>query len=321
MATRSRSYAAFAVCLSILMAAPAGAAQPGPGSQRTPPRATQPTAESGEPGGNQRAVRDDRANRFGNRTGDLDEANAQDARRRLQNLLRQYPPSLAEVLRLDPSLLTNEAYLAPYPALVAFLSQHAEVAHNPGYFIGEFRFSESQPDRERIRAWQGVLEGFEVLLGITAAIGILASIVKSLIDYRRWLVASRSQNEVHAKLMDRLTSNEDLLAYMQSPVGRRYLEAAPIPLDAGPRPIAAPVGRILWSVQAGFVAAAVGAALLYGSARMAADAALSDVAPPLFLVGMIGLAIGIGFILSAVVAYLLSHRLGLFERQALTPHA
>jgi len=58
------------------------------------------------------------------------------------------------------------------------------------------------------------------------------------------------------------------------------------------------------------------------SGRVAADpSGASELAAPLFLIGMLALAIGAGFILSAVVAYVLSHRLGLFERPAVTPHA
>ena len=39
------------------------------------------------------------------------------------------------------------------------------------------------------------------------------------------------QYQVHNKLLDRFTSNEDLLAYVQTPAGRRFLESAPIPLQ------------------------------------------------------------------------------------------
>src|SRR5512136_3120267 len=49
----------------------------------------------------------------------------------LFQVLQQYPPTLGQVLRLDPTLLTNQAYLEPYPALAAFLNQHPEIAHNP----------------------------------------------------------------------------------------------------------------------------------------------------------------------------------------------
>jgi len=66
----------------------------------------------------------------------LQNDSAGETRGRLQELLRQYPPSLATVLRMDPSLLTTPSYLAPYPALAAFLGQHPEIARNPSFFLG-----------------------------------------------------------------------------------------------------------------------------------------------------------------------------------------
>src|SRR4051812_10354668 len=67
------------------------------------------------------------------------DGNVEETRRRLDEVLQQYPPSLREVLRLDPSLLTNAAYLQPYPALGEFLSRHDDVAHNPGFFFPDYR--------------------------------------------------------------------------------------------------------------------------------------------------------------------------------------
>src|SRR5579864_5144007 len=56
-------------------------------------------------------------------SGALDE-NARDTRDRMRQILDQYPPSLGQVLRLDPSLLTRTDYLAPYPTLANFLAAH-----------------------------------------------------------------------------------------------------------------------------------------------------------------------------------------------------
>src|SRR5262245_18145200 len=67
------------------------------------------------------------------------DANAPETQQRLQQLLQQYPPSLSRVMSLDPTLLTNQSYLETYPALAQFLAQHPEIAHNPGYFLGQFR--------------------------------------------------------------------------------------------------------------------------------------------------------------------------------------
>ena len=65
-----------------------------------------------------------------------DERNARDTKERLREIFEQYPPSVAQVLRLDPSLLSRADYLALYPTLANFLSQHPEVAHNPVFFLG-----------------------------------------------------------------------------------------------------------------------------------------------------------------------------------------
>jgi hypothetical protein len=127
-------------------------------------------------------------------------------------------------------------------------------------------------------------------------------------DYRRWLRLSKIQVDVHGKLMDRLSSNEDLLAYMQSSAGRRFLEAAPIPVDPGSRALTAPVGRILWSAQAGIVLMLGGFGLQLVSRRV-----VEEFAQGLYVMGVVATALGLGFVLSAVVAYFLSKRLGLVE--------
>ena len=51
------------------------------------------------------------------------EENARDTRERLRELLDEYPPSVAQVLRLDPSLLSRSDYLSTYPKLAAFFAE------------------------------------------------------------------------------------------------------------------------------------------------------------------------------------------------------
>ena len=97
------------------------------------------------------------------------EENAREDQGRLTRLLQQYPTTLAEVLRRDPTLLRNDAYLAPYPSLAAFLAQHPEVAHNPAYFLGgpqrDF-YAERDPAIERARAVENIFSSFAVLVGL-----------------------------------------------------------------------------------------------------------------------------------------------------------
>lgn len=247
---------------------------------------------------------------------EADANNARETRDRLTELLRQYyPPALAQVLRLDPTLLANEAYLKPYPVLAAYLAQHPEIARGPAFFLGEwYERRDESVEQRRLSAAEGLMTGMLVLTGLVTFMGLVAWLIKTAFDHRRWLRLSRIQTEAHTKVLDRLTSNEDLLAYIQTPAGRRFLESAPLSLEGGPVAAGAPVSRILWSVQAGAVAAAVGVGFLFVSRRMAADpTGFADASPALFLMGSVVMAAGIGFILSAGAAYALSRRLGLLQ--------
>src|SRR5580765_4851947 len=142
-----------------------------------------------------------------------DDANANDTQRRLQEPLQQYPPSLGRVLALDPTLLTNEAYLQPYPQLATFLTQPPEIAHNPSYYFDQqFRdvsrrqYDYNDPKIAAIRAIDQALGGLAALMVGLTVIGTAAWLIRSAIEYRKWLRVSKTHVETHAKLMDRLTS-------------------------------------------------------------------------------------------------------------------
>lgn len=244
----------------------------------------------------------------------IDNRDANLTREQLRDLLQQYPPSLREVLRLDPSLLSDEAYLAPYPALAAFLASHPEVVRNPAFFIGQANTDRDQPydvRRETVHMWQNMFQSVAIVLVFAVVAAGLAWLIRALLDYRRWLRVSKVQVDAHSKLLDRLTSNEDLLAYIQTTAGRRFLESAPLALDGGHPALSAPLGRILWSLQAGVVLTLAGGAMQYVSRSM-----IDEVAQPVYVFGVLVLALGMGFILSAVLAYLLSRHLGLFPGRA-----
>ncbi len=88
-----------------------------------------------------------------------EDPNAERTREQLMQLLEKYPPSLGRVLKLDPSLLSNADYLATYPALSSFLTQHPDVARNPAYYLERIRTgTEYRDDRsEAYRMWGDVL--------------------------------------------------------------------------------------------------------------------------------------------------------------------
>jgi hypothetical protein len=234
---------------------------------------------------------------------------ARETREQWIRLLRQAPPAVGEVLQRDPSLLSRADYLAPYPALWAFLQRHPEIARNPSFFLGRYEYYEPRPQDRSLEMFQMILAGTGVFAAGAAFIGVLVWVIRSIIDHRRWLRLSRVQAEVHTKLLDRLTTNEDLLTYIQSPAGRRFLESAPITLESEPRTTSAPVSRIIWSLQAGLVLAALGSGFWFVQQRTSTEAAEG-----FFIIGVIAFSLGVGFTASAVLAYAVSVRLGLVQR-------
>lgn len=229
---------------------------------------------------------------------------------RLRQLLDRHPPGLRSVLQLDPSLIGDATYLAPYPELRSFLAAHPEVARDPAFFLGtpDSVEQERDPRALALRAWERVFEMASIMAVFLTLTGALVWLVRTLVDYRRWLRLSRVQAEAHAKLLDRLTQNDELLAYVQSPAGSAFLASAPISLEAGPRAASAPFARILWSVQAGVVLAFAGLGLLWASTRVVAE-----MGPPLSVLGILAIMVGVGFVASAFVAHLLARRLGLTD--------
>ena len=245
------------------------------------------------------------------------DTDSHETREAFHSMLRRYPTEVSRVLKLDPSLMTNQSYLANYPALASFLAQHPEIAHSPAFYLDNvYVGDEARAENSSERVWRSTMEGLSIFAVLALVTGVLTWLVRTLIEHRRWSRISKVQAEVHNKLMDRFTANEDLLAYIQTPAGKRFLESAPIALDGAPRAVSAPVGRILWSVQVGLVLAAAGFGLEYVSGSIE-----KTVAQPLFAMGVLAISIGIGFVVSAIVSYVLSRRLGLWETAASTADA
>jgi hypothetical protein len=180
------------------------------------------------------------------------------------------------------------------------------VANNPTYFVGTY-----EPERRENPSWQRLVEPLVVTTLLLASMGAVLWIIRAIVDHRRWLRISRVQTEAYSKILERFSSNEELFAFIQTAAGRRFLESSSIPLE--PRAASAPVGRILWSVQAGFVLlfAGVGMEMLSYSTSIP-----MEVTQVLFVMGGLLLAMGVGFVLSGLASYGLSRRFGL-----LTPSA
>lgn len=225
-----------------------------------------------------------------------------EVRNQFDSLIRQRPPELGIILATEPALLSNGGFLGGYPELARFVAAHPEVRTNPGFYLSSFRVPRES------RVFDRILEAVEIGSVFLFMAFVLAWLVRTVIEQRRWSRLSRTQTEVHNKILDRFGTSQELLEYVRSPAGTKFLESAPIALQAEQGPVNAPLSRILWSIQLGVVIAVGSMGMLGVSGRLEPEAAAG-----MFAMGAIAFCVGIGFIASGIVAIFLSRRLGLWQ--------
>jgi hypothetical protein len=113
---------------------------------------------------------------------------------------------------------------------------------------------------------------------------------------------ARAVSDLHTKLLEKCAASQDLIAYLESASGRKFLESAGIESTQ-------PAARILNAMQAGFVLALVGAAELI----VRGIEYTPDTEQFLLITGAIALAVGIGFLISALTSFILSKSWGLLR--------
>ncbi|HVE70415.1 MAG TPA: hypothetical protein VNI54_03530 [Thermoanaerobaculia bacterium] len=228
-------------------------------------------------------------------------SNRYEIRSQLTALVHRYSDGLAPVLSLEPSLLSNEQFLKSHPELHEFVTKHPEVAQRPNFYLAEVN-----PYRRRESVMEEIIEALAIFAVFASIALALAWLVRTIIEQKRWNRLTRTQTEVHTKILDRFGNTEELLQYIKTPAGAKFLESAPIPLHAEQRIQHPPQSRVLWSIQAGVVIAAGALGMLLVSLRFD-----KETGGDLFALGVIGFFLGAGFIISALVSLGLSRRLGM----------
>ena len=116
---------------------------------------------------------------------------------------------------------------------------------------------------------------------------------------RRYKI-SKLQAELQHRLLEKVSSGQELLAYAQSPAGKQLIEALRVET-------AAPHTRIIGALQTAIVMLSLGVALLFLHNRVIG-------AEEGFLIfGTIITVLGIGFGISSAAAYYLSKSFGLLN--------
>lgn len=128
---------------------------------------------------------------------------------------------------------------------------------------------------------------------------------------RRRIKIAQIQQEMHAKLFEKFGTSQEMIEYLKTDAGSRFMDSAAIEH-------AKPFGRVLGSVQAGLVLFLLGLALLLIRATLPHAAFISEVeqvqtAESFLVIGVLLLALGAGFLVSAAASYWLSKSWGLLD--------
>jgi len=240
----------------------------------------------------------------------------------LLQLLR-VSPTLAEVVARDPSLLSNEEYVnRNNPQLGRFLQAHPEIAQNPDFYLFNNLHGEHEQPSQTLerKLWPQMSEhesngidheligdGLPFLVFL-CMLGALLWLTHVFLENRRWNRIFKLQTDVHGRLIERFGTSQEVLTYMGTDAGKRFLEATPIAVGFERQaPVPSPVARVLTPLQIGVVMTLLGLGLI--SLRHS----VPEGSNALLVVGIVVLMPGLGFIISAGITWVLAKHLGLMR--------
>ncbi|HLJ90806.1 MAG TPA: hypothetical protein VKZ53_28635 [Candidatus Angelobacter sp.] len=247
-------------------------------------------------------------------------------REQLYKLLR-LSPKLTSVVARDPAILSQEDYVTRNnPELAAFLKTHPQVARNPDFYLFSTAVrSRGRGDREaglqRV-VWpefsypedfyeESRLQSVLLFLGFASVLGAVLWLLHRLMENKRWVRIMKVRDEVHNKLLDRFATNEQLLQYMNTDAGRRFLEAAPPGSIGQPgMGVGQSLVRVVVPVQLGIIL------VLLGTGLLSLRHNIGHAAEAFLIVGTLSLVLGFGFVLSGGIAFGVARHLGLVPPKA-----
>lgn len=234
----------------------------------------------------------------------------------LFDLLRM-SPRLVSVLSYDHSLLGYREYINDKnPELARFLESHPEIVRNPEFYLfGKLGGNNISPVMQRTvypayAARSGISDDIIPFLVFIVVLGAVLWLLRLIVQNRRWGKVFKAQTELHTKLLDKIGGSPELLNYLETEPGNKFLNLAPVNgvIESAPHlGTLNPISRMLAPLQVGIVAAMVGIGILL------VRTALEDTGA-LLLFGTLGIMLGIGLILSAGISWILARRLGLMSQ-------
>jgi hypothetical protein len=134
-------------------------------------------------------------------------------------------------------------------------------------------------------------------------VGFLIFLVRAALNYRRQSANLRANLDLQEKLLDKVTSNDELRTYLEKDGARMLVETLrPQPKEA--------YYRLLLPVIPGCVLVFAGAGLRYATAELG----ISRTTPVLTVISYVALATGVGFLVAVFASHWLSKSWGLIGK-------
>jgi ABC-type amino acid transport system permease subunit len=149
-------------------------------------------------------------------------------------------------------------------------------------------------------------------LVLPAMFFLIGWIVWTVANSRRRSRMAEIQRDIHAKLFEKFGTSQELIEYLKTDAGSKFLDSASIEHTK-------PFGRVLGSMQAGLILFFVGIAMLIVRFTLPSvgwnEIERAQTAHGFLAVSLVLLALGLGFLASAAASYKLSKNWGLFDRE------
>ena len=142
----------------------------------------------------------------------------------------------------------------------------------------------------------------EVII-VPVIFGVFAFIVWTIATNIRRSKTARIVADLHGKVLEKCASSQELMGYVQSDAGRRFLESAANGQSNS-------TARILNAVQGGTILSLVGGAFIVAS-QLHRDVDAREI---LVTFGYLVMAAGLGFLVSAAISYFLCKSWGLLHQ-------
>ena len=158
--------------------------------------------------------------------------------------------------------------------------------------------------RTKTMNMNGIFENLAMMgLGMTLIICV-AWIVTNIVRSLKQRANTRTRADIYNRLIDKFGAAPEFIAFLQSDAGLRFIEENTV------EP-AAPVGRILTSMQIGIVLSLLGLGLLFIAGTEGSVG--HDFYVITMMIGIVGLMIGIGLLVSAYVSQRLCKAWGILS--------